>query len=799
MRASVRDVRFLPRALGSLARVTASVLGMLVAVGLVVVGPSVGQSVARADVPGASGDFVPLSPPVPVLDTRTGLGAPSGVRSAGVTTTFPVTGVGGIPAAGNVQAVMLNVTTSGQTARTFVQIWAEGTSKSIVSALVAQPASPGAKRERSNAAIVPVGESGKLNISSTNGSTHLIVNIQGYFSNSAGSGAGSFVPVTQKRIVDTRTGLGAPGAAIGPGASLSVNLVGGPIPAGAKAAFLNVSASQATAEGWLSVAPSGVTSSVNVLGYVAVGSSNNGAAIPLGTNGTVTFVNHSTGSVHLVLDALGYFTGTTTSGGKLRTQNERLVGTTTGVLMAPNSTMDIPVAGAVGLPTRGVAGVAANFMVLNPQSTGFLRVWPTGESEPVDTSSTLFPFVDQERDSMGIVKPGADGSIRVRNSSSGTIELVVDMQGWFADPIPPVPVTQSSPTSVMQASPVVGVPDTPIEYSYVDNIGQLHFGHQPDPGAFSSVQWTPLPGANQFRFTGTPGLAEQADGRLQIVGQTVDSNLSAITETTKNPLEWGPWVGVGGSMASQPAIARLSDGRLVVLAVDADGRLWVLQQSAANGAYLPWRLLGMTGLVGTPTAVSTGSSIRVFARDTAGALRTAVYSNGVLTGQTSLGGSGLTGTAAVAVSPGQLLRVFVRGGDGSILTQMQNDLGVFPGVWDTVAGFSAAGSPTALLSPTTGRTVLLARASDGSIFHTSETAQGSGQWRDWINSGTVSATDPTSFAYTDGGEHWAFTWRDSDQRAFVTTVDETSAAALDADGGSSLPIFTNHRLPSPTS
>ncbi|HXM57316.1 MAG TPA: hypothetical protein VOB72_18100, partial [Candidatus Dormibacteraeota bacterium] len=328
-----------------------------------------------------------------------------------------------------------------------------------------------------------------------------------------------------------------------------------------------------------------------------------------------------------------------------------------------------------------------------------------------------------------------------------------------------------------------------LEYAYTDNIGRIVQGHQGDMDDFSTLQWTVISGSDAF--SGQPALAEQADGRLQVAGQNVDTDVWVDTETTKSPPAWSPsFTSLGGSMSSPPALVRAADGTLVAFAVDADGRLWFIQQGGANGAYGAWHSLGAFGLAGAPTAVGVANGgIQVFARDTSGALRTALFSGGTLSAWTSLGGTGLTGAPAVVVNPGWMLRVLVRAGDGSIQTKKQDSSGAWPQTWDTVGTFAAAGSPAALLSPVTGKTEMVARATDGTLWSTGETQPGSATWRDWVNVSIVNpttglpevaATDPTSFAVSGATYSWAFVFIRDDGARRVYTVSETLAAGLTA-------------------
>lgn len=65
-------------------------------------------------------------------------------------------------------------------------------------------------KDKSNQAIVPVGPNGTIWLYNNAGSTHLIVDVVGYY---GADGKALFNPVAPKRLADTRTtGKLAPGA-----------------------------------------------------------------------------------------------------------------------------------------------------------------------------------------------------------------------------------------------------------------------------------------------------------------------------------------------------------------------------------------------------------------------------------------------------------------------------------------------------------------------------------------------------------------------------------------------------------
>jgi hypothetical protein len=172
------------------------------------------------------------------------------------------------------------------------------------------------------------------------------------------------------------------------------------------------------------------------------------------------------------------------------------------------------------------------------------------------------------------------------------------------------------------------------------------------------------------------------------------------------------------------------------------------------------------------------------------------FAGGATSAWTGLGGSGLTGSAAVVVYPGFRSRLFVRGSDGAVVTKVQNSDGTFEADWSPVPGFAAAGSPAAVISPLTGKTEVVARDSTGGIASTGEIRQGSGTWRPWTQllfPGDVAATDPTMVTYNDGSDQlWAFVFRDGDNRNHFYFVPASAGAAQ-----AMAPTFDGLTLPVP--
>ncbi|MEO6156611.1 MAG: hypothetical protein ABIQ39_03165, partial [Ilumatobacteraceae bacterium] len=154
-----------------------------------------------------------------------------------------------------------------------------------------------------------------------------------------------------------------------------------------------------------------------------------------GAGGQVS-VFASSGSVDVVVDVLGWFpTGTGFNGlTPARLMDTRVDGTTIdgiaqrGGKVGGGTFTNLTVVGRGGVPVDGVGSVALNVTVTNPTVVGFVTVWPTGTTRPL--ASNLNFVAGQTVPNMVIVPVGAGGQVSVF-ASSGSVDVVVDVLGWF--------------------------------------------------------------------------------------------------------------------------------------------------------------------------------------------------------------------------------------------------------------------------------------------------------------------------------------------------------------------------------
>ena len=710
----------------------------LVLAGTVTVAVSPHAAVAHADTSAQGGDYVPVAPAKVLLDTRTGVGAPAGKRGASTTTSFPALGVSGLPSAG-VSALLVRVITIDPTATTYLTAFPDGTTRPGVASVNADTG-----EKVSNTAIVRPGANGKIAVYNRAGSVDIFVEVRGYFTTSTGSTWGGLVPVSQKRVIDTRSGT--PFAAH---ESRTFSLATNGIPAGATAVFavLTVTPPPA-ADGYFNALPTGATTaSFGVIHYKKLQNTATSEAIPLAADGRVTFTNWGTGAAHLTVDTMAYFSKTPTAGSGLRPVTGRLFGAE----IPANSTVDVAVGGTFGLPTRGIAAAALSLQAGGP-AAGYLRVWGTDTPEPTTVTQVQHPAGGIHR-AGAVVALGTDGKVRVRNVSSGATMVFVDLEGWFAEPLPVVSPVQHSPVSVLQASPTGGQSAGTVEYAYTDNIGRVVVGHQSDLNGFCCVQFTTISGNEAF--SGQPALTPRADGTVQLAAQYSDGDIWTTSQTAPGAPTWNPWSDFGGSMAAAPAAGVLADGTTALFAIDTDGKLWVYVQA---GTVPGWRNLGDADLTGSPTVVLVRDGLQVFARNNSGAVVTMVYrTDGSVSPWTDLGGTG-TGAVAAMTYPGYRVRVVARDAGGMVVTKLQATDGTFPAAWDTIGTFPVAGAPAVMLDPRLGRTFVVARGSDNTVYASWETTQGAGTFGDWSEastSGLPAASDPTTALVNTGTSQMA--------------------------------------------
>ena len=239
--------------------------------------------------------FFPL-PPCRVADTRSSPGPLAGpFLAGGQSRSFPVrSSTCNVPA--TARAYSLNFTAVPQGPLGYITTWPTGSAQPLVSTLNAPTGTVTA-----NAAIVPAGSTGQIDVFATN-NTDLVIDINGYFAPS-GAGGLSLYNLAPCRIIDTRNPGGAPPF----NGAQSVSVAGSlcTVPAAAQAYVFGATVVPSGLLGYLTLWPQAqaqpLASTLNALDGAVT---SNMAIVPTANGSVDAFVSNPT---HLILDISAYF------------------------------------------------------------------------------------------------------------------------------------------------------------------------------------------------------------------------------------------------------------------------------------------------------------------------------------------------------------------------------------------------------------------------------------------------------------------------------------------------------------
>jgi len=372
--------------------------------------------------------------PARILDTRSGIGAPTGAVAPNSFVAVQVAGQGGVPASG-VSAVVLNVTVAGSTGAGFVTAYADGTTRPTASNLNFVPG-----QIVPNLVVVPVSQvNGKVDLyNGSFGSTQLVADVAGYYVSGTPTAPGAFGSLAPYRLLDTRSGVGAPTGAVASNGVVALQVTGqGGVPAGATAAVLNVTVAGSSAEGFVTAYADGsARPTASNLNFVPGQVVPNLVVVPLSASGKVDLYNGSSGATQLVADVAGYYLPGIPSGagafGSLPPY--RLLDTRSGIgapqgPVAPHGVVQLHVLGQGGVPASGVSAVVLNVTVAGSTGSGFVTAYAHEADRP--TASNLNFVPGQIVPNLVVVPVDADGYVDLYNGSAGSTQLVADVAGWF--------------------------------------------------------------------------------------------------------------------------------------------------------------------------------------------------------------------------------------------------------------------------------------------------------------------------------------------------------------------------------
>jgi uncharacterized protein YvpB len=397
---------------------------MAVIFGGAAVGP--GKSSASATYSGATpapqDTYHPLSP-ARLLDTRDGTGgAPRRPVGAGGVVDIPVVGSGGVPASG-ADVVVLNVTATDTSTAGFLTLYPSGTSRPGTSNLNWGPG-----RTIANLVTVPIGANGRVSVFNGAGQANVVADVEGWYGPAGTSvNAGLFNSLSPARLLDTRSSGGPVSG--GQTRNLQVTGLGGVPTSGVAAVVMNVTVTDGSAPGYLTVFPAGAarpsTSSLNFVGGQQLP---NRVIVPVGTAGQVSIFN-ATGRVNVVVDVNGWFTDASSAAGGSRfaaISPQRILDTRYGFGQILDGSVAVTQLGDTS--SVGVTALLANFTAIDAAALSYLTVWPHGVSRPL--ASDLNYTRGQTVANLVIAKLGSAASFDFYNYI-GSCNLVIDVGGYF--------------------------------------------------------------------------------------------------------------------------------------------------------------------------------------------------------------------------------------------------------------------------------------------------------------------------------------------------------------------------------
>jgi LPXTG-site transpeptidase (sortase) family protein len=422
----------------------AAIATLLVLPALVAIAPAASsRPLVTAAAPAGASVFTPI-PPNRLVDTRVPVGAtPLGTPGDNGTINVQITGRAGIPA--NATAVVLNVTATNTTGPGFVTAYPAGQPLPLASNLNPERAA----QNIPNLVTVKLGGGGQISIFTLT-KADIVVDAFGYYTPATSAKAGRFVPAGPVRAFDSRNS----GGPLPAGGVVNVPLKGF-IGADATAVVLNVTATNAKADGyytvWADGAPQPPTSNLNV---EKGGTVPNQVIVPVSAGGVDVYTY---GGGDVVVDVFGWFTGPSanesTDGLFVPITPTRFLDTRTDAnplgakqRLFAGWTIEMGVIGRSGIPFS-VGALVANTTIVNTRGPGFTTVYPAGTPQPL--ASNLNATEPAELIANHTTVPvGVRG---VAFYSQVGSHIVVDVTGWYTGT--PLPSTLLPPANPTPAAP----------------------------------------------------------------------------------------------------------------------------------------------------------------------------------------------------------------------------------------------------------------------------------------------------------------------------------------------------------
>lgn len=368
----------------------------------------------------AASGFVRIGP-ARLLDTRTGTGAAQRKLAPHSTVRLTLPGRAGIPA--DVTAAAMNLTVTNTAGSGYVTAYPAGKPRPTASTVDFR-----AGHTTPAFTMTAAGNNGAIDIYNGSGSSiDLIADVTGYFGR--GPDTTGFTLVSAKRAFDTRDGSGLQTGQdpIPAGGVLSheiENYYSYGIPHHVGTVLLNVTVTRPRASGYLTAYASGASRpTASNLNFVAGQTVTNTVVAPVGDDGRVNY--YASATTDLVVDVVGYFQG---GDYFVPLTPTRKVDTRTGTggptaPLAPRST-------TLYTLQNDATAVVYSTKVVNARSSGYLTAF-SGYEPPLRPDIATLNFTPGT--TTANVTTTQSYRAHVHNGSDGTIDLILDVTGYFTD------------------------------------------------------------------------------------------------------------------------------------------------------------------------------------------------------------------------------------------------------------------------------------------------------------------------------------------------------------------------------
>jgi hypothetical protein len=370
--------------------------------------------------------------PVRILDTRPGSGVCAGPCTPigpGQTRDLDVVGLGGLPI--DATAVVLNVTAVSPTAASHLSVFPTGQAVPSTSSL-----NFGAGEVVANHVTATVGLGGAITLFNASGQVHVVVDLAGYYSPTAGT-LGLVALSPGGRLMDTRPSscVGQRCRRLEPGETIAMSVrgetAGGTaIPATAEAVILNMTGVKPTLGTHVSVWPDGPAPRVSSLNLVSGAVRANLVVARIGSDGAIR-IRNSAGRIDLVVDVVGWYA----PGGAayVALNPRRILDTRSGNgrfgALTAGAEYDLQARGVNSVPSVAIAALM-NVTAVAPSGAGHVTVFPDGPGPPPGTSTLNF-VAGQVVPNAVVSAIGPTGRITIYNRASPATPIVVELAGYF--------------------------------------------------------------------------------------------------------------------------------------------------------------------------------------------------------------------------------------------------------------------------------------------------------------------------------------------------------------------------------